>query len=191
MKRPPIKVSDPHSEDKWENHKQQILTYSWLRSKQEDSKAISAGIILYLNELVPSKEDLVLIKEEITNKNYQKGDLVIVEKTRYDVINKGDEIFAYSVTSTGKANVEVGVVGEKYDNQKAIAYENGASFSEEYVIGKADKVYHNLGSYLSIVESKWGFLFIVLVPGFTIFLYELYALIVEIKYGDEEEEKAQ
>ena len=67
MKRPPIKVSDPHSEDKWENHKQQILTYSWLRSKQEDSKAISAGIILYLNELVPSKEDLVLIKKEIIN----------------------------------------------------------------------------------------------------------------------------
>ena len=67
MKRPPVKVSDPHSEDKWENHKQQILTYSWLRSKQEDSKAISAGIILYLNELVPSKEDLVLIKEEIIN----------------------------------------------------------------------------------------------------------------------------
>lgn len=67
MKRPPVKVSDPNSEDKWENHKQQILTYSWLRSKQEDSKAISAGIILYLNELVPSKEDLVLIREEILN----------------------------------------------------------------------------------------------------------------------------
>ena len=67
MKRPPIKVTDPLSEDKWENHKQQILTYSWLRSKQEDAKDISAGIILYLNELVPSKEDLVLIKEEIKN----------------------------------------------------------------------------------------------------------------------------
>jgi len=67
MKRPPVKVSDPKSEDKWENHKQQILTYSWLRSKQEDSKKISAGIILYLNELVPSKEDLILIKDEIIN----------------------------------------------------------------------------------------------------------------------------
>lgn len=67
MKRPPIKVADPQSEDKWENHKQQILTYSWLRSKQEDAKNISAGIILYLNELVPSIEDLTLIKEEIIN----------------------------------------------------------------------------------------------------------------------------
>jgi cell division FtsZ-interacting protein ZapD len=67
MKRPPIKVTKPNAEDKWENHKQQILTYSWLRSKQEDAKTISAGIILYLNELVPSKEDLALIKDEILN----------------------------------------------------------------------------------------------------------------------------
>ena len=65
MKRPPLKVTDPKAENKWENHKQQILTYSWLRSKQEDSKPIIAGIIFYLNELVPSKEDLVLIKEEL------------------------------------------------------------------------------------------------------------------------------
>ena len=67
MKRPPVKVTKPHAEDKWENHKQQILTYSWLRSKQEDAKTISAGIILYLNELVPSKEDLALIKDEMIN----------------------------------------------------------------------------------------------------------------------------
>ena len=67
MKRPPIKVENEKIEDKWETHKQQILTYSWLRSKQEDSKPIIAGIIFYLNELVPSKEDLVLINEELNN----------------------------------------------------------------------------------------------------------------------------
>ena len=67
MKRPPYIMTDEKSEDKWENHKQQILTYSWLRSKQEDSKHIVAGIIFYLNELVPSKEDLVLIKDELNN----------------------------------------------------------------------------------------------------------------------------
>ncbi len=131
-------------------------------------------------------KSLIIMDEEIANKNYQKGDLIIVEKTRYEMINKGDEIFAYSVNSQGKANVEVGIVGDKFDKEKAIAYENGASFYEDYVIGKATKTYHDLGSFLSIIESKWGFLFIVLVPGFMIFLYELYALIVEIRYGDEE-----
>ncbi len=67
MKRPPIEVSDSKSENTWESHKQQILTYSWLRSQQEDSKSIFAGIIFYLNELVPSKEDLALIKDEMKN----------------------------------------------------------------------------------------------------------------------------
>lgn len=67
MKRPPIKMNESKAEDKWETHKQQILTYSWLRSKQEYSKPIIAGIIFYLNELVPSKEDLVLIQEELNN----------------------------------------------------------------------------------------------------------------------------
>lgn len=67
MKRPPEKVNNPKAEDKWETHKQQILTYSWLRSEQKSSKPIIAGIIFYLNELVPSKEDLVLIKEELNN----------------------------------------------------------------------------------------------------------------------------
>ena len=67
MKRPPTKPNDAKSEDKWETHKQQILTYSWLRSKQENAKPIVVGIIFYLNELVPSKEDLVMIKEELRN----------------------------------------------------------------------------------------------------------------------------
>ncbi|MBE6499628.1 MAG: hypothetical protein E7Z80_03640 [Methanobrevibacter thaueri] len=66
MKRPPLKSVNKFN-NQWENHKQQVLTYSWLRSCQEDAKPIFAGIIFYLNELVPSKEDLVLIQEEIVN----------------------------------------------------------------------------------------------------------------------------
>ena len=66
MKRPPLKSINKFN-NPWENHRQQILTYSWLRRQQEDSKPIFAGIIFYLNELVPSKEDLVLIQEEIAN----------------------------------------------------------------------------------------------------------------------------
>ena len=66
MKRPPVKSMDKIN-NPWDNHKQQILTYSWLRSQQEDAKPIFAGIIFYLNELVPSKEDLILMQEEISH----------------------------------------------------------------------------------------------------------------------------
>ena len=64
MKRPPAKSANTLN-NPWENHRQQILTYSWLRSQQEDAKPIFAGIIFYLNELVPSKEDLILMQDEI------------------------------------------------------------------------------------------------------------------------------
>ena len=66
MKRPP-KEHDLIDDHTWENHKNQILTYAWLREKQEDSKPVVAGIIFYLNELVPSKEDLMVIQQDIHN----------------------------------------------------------------------------------------------------------------------------
>lgn len=134
-------------------------------------------------------KSLVIIRKEISSEKYKKGDLVIVESVDYNLIQPGDEIFAYNIVGQ-KANIEVGKVGSKYDKEHAISYENGASFSEEYIIGKATDTIGGIGKYLAIIESKWGFLFIVLVPGFIIFLYELYALIVEIRYGGNDDEKA-
>ena len=101
---------------------------------------------------------------------------------------KGEEIFVYRLINNNKVMVEVGKVGEIYEEEDAVAFENGDIFSKEFVMGTADKVYNKVGTYLSIVESKWGFLFLVLVPCLLIFIYEIYALIVEIKYGAEENE---
>ena len=51
----------------WIQHEWQILTYAWLRRKQEDSEKPVVGIIFYLNELVPSNDDLKAIKEDLIN----------------------------------------------------------------------------------------------------------------------------
>ena len=59
----------------------------------------------------------------------------------------------------------------------------------EFVIGIANSKMDGIGTYLSIIESKWGFLFIVLVPSFLIFVYQIYALIIEIKFGSEDEQE--
>ena len=97
-----------------------------------------------------------------------------------------NNIIPNSPLRIAKILVEVGKVGQIYLEEDAIAFENGDIFSNEFIIGTADKTYNKIGTYLSIVESKWGFLFIVLVPCLLIFIYEIYALIVEIKYGEEE-----
>ncbi len=61
MKRPPLNSKN------WLRHNWQIQTYAWLRSMQEGSKPVAAGIIFYLNELAPSNEDLQLIQEDLKN----------------------------------------------------------------------------------------------------------------------------
>ena len=131
-------------------------------------------------------KSLIIIRQKIASDKYQIGDLVIVENMDYDLIQKGDEIFAYRVSAKGTPTVDLGVVGELYPKQRQIAYENSSAFSEEYIIGKAVRTYPKIGKYLAAIESKWGFLFMVLVPCFIIFIYEIYALIVEIRYGEDE-----
>ncbi|MDR3062893.1 MAG: PD-(D/E)XK nuclease family protein [Methanobrevibacter sp.] len=50
---------------RWKEHEDQILTYSWLRSRLNNSKPIIAGIIFYINELLPSAIDLKYMKKNI------------------------------------------------------------------------------------------------------------------------------
>ena len=132
-------------------------------------------------------KSLIFINDEIANENYSKGDLVIVNLPKLEKIQVGDEMFCYRIDSKGIPSLQVGNVGEVYLEEKAISYENGETYSYEFIAGKAEEVHPDLGTFLSIVESKWGFLFIVLVPCFLIFIYELYSLIIEIKYGSEED----
>jgi len=128
----------------------------------------------------------VIVPGEISSETVNKGDLVLVKSKKIADLEIGDEIFVYRIINSNKVNVEVGKVGQVYLEEDAIAFENGDIFSNEFIIGTSDKIYNKIGTYLSVIESKWGFLFIILVPCLLIFIYEIYALIVEIKYGEEE-----
>jgi len=65
MRRPPMYLSPGVPNPTWEAHEWQVLTYAWLRSHQKDAHRPVAGIIFYLNELVPSAEDIGVLKKEI------------------------------------------------------------------------------------------------------------------------------
>lgn len=128
----------------------------------------------------------VIINDKISSETFKKGDLVLVESEKLTDLELGVEIFVYRINNGGSVSIELGRVGEVYLEEDAVAFENGDIFSSQFVIGTADEIYNDVGTYLAIIESKWGFLFIVLVPCLLIFIYEIYALIVEIKYGAEE-----
>jgi hypothetical protein len=49
----------------WDIYGWQAQTYAHLRSTQEDHLPIVAGIIIYLNELLPTKSDLLALRQEV------------------------------------------------------------------------------------------------------------------------------
>ena len=130
---------------------------------------------------------LIIINDDLATEKYKKGDLVIVEKGKIETIAVGDEIFTYRVDSVGVPHIQIGKVGNIYEEEKTITFENGENYGIDFIAGKATETHEKLGTFLSIIESKWGFLFIVLVPCFLIFIYQLYSLIIEIKYGANED----
>lgn len=130
---------------------------------------------------------LIIINGNLTSEDFKRGDLVLVESRNLDRLNVGENAFAYRVDGQGRVSIELGKIGKVYKEENAISFENGSTFDAEFLAGVPYKTYVNVGRFLSVVESKWGFLFIILVPCFLIFIYEVYALIIEIKYGAEEE----
>lgn len=125
----------------------------------------------------------ILVNENISNEHYAKGDLVIVKKPKFEELQVGDFLFAYRIDSRRSASIQVGKIGTIYEEETAVTFENGETYSDDFIAGVEIEKHPKVGGYLSIIESKWGFLFIVLVPCFLIFIYEVYSLIIEIKYG--------
>ena len=132
-------------------------------------------------------KSLIIVRDKVSNNNYKLGDLVVVESMKLDELEKGQEVFVYRVEHNGSVSIEVGNVDKTYSDENAISFENGSTYSMDFVVGKATKTYNNIGKYLAIIESKWGFLFIVLVPCFLIFIYQVYNLVIEIKYNKDGE----
>ena len=130
---------------------------------------------------------LILMTDDIYSESFNKGDLVVVENRGFtkglgyaDKVEIGDELFAVRVDAYGAVFIEVGKVGKLYEDENAIAFENGSTFDIKFVLGEAVASYPTIGGILSIITSKWGFLFLVLVPCFLIFIYEIYSLIIEL-----------
>ncbi len=131
-------------------------------------------------------DSIVIIDDEIKNENYEKGDLVVVEGKKVEDLKEGEEVFTYHADRNGVVSIDIGTIGQIALEERAISFENGSSYTEEFIVGQTREVYSNLGTYVGFITSQWGFFFTVLVPCFLIFVYQLYALIIEIKYGEEE-----
>ena len=64
MRRPPLDRGS-NKPGLWTQYEWQLLTYSELRRRQADALPVAAGVLLYVNELYPTKGDIETLRREI------------------------------------------------------------------------------------------------------------------------------
>lgn len=136
---------------------------------------------------------LYIVRDESLEPRYKKGDLLIIKKSIDKNIKIDDELLMYQVITSEEYQVVTGKLTKKTQQGRNITYtlEEQGNFDSSYLMGrtKDTKVVHNLGTFLAIFESKWGYLFSVVIVSLLLFLQELFELFVEIRYGIQESKK--
>lgn len=136
-----------------------------------------------------NNHSLVIIEDKTDM--YSPGDLVVFQGINNKDVNVNDEIFFYEVTN-GIPSINFGKVTQIVsinNNESTYQINNNHEISSKSVIGKTAtaKIYPKLGKYLAILESKFGFIILVILPTLVLFLYEIYRFIIELKTPAEDE----
>lgn len=116
----------------------------------------------------------------------ESGDLLVIKDG--DDIVKGNVIYYYSVIND-QYFIKKAAVTEIKDDGFATIYSldvankgETATVIDKKVIGNYVSVHRSLGKVLSVLESKVGFLFLVLLPMMCIFIYHVYSFVIILKF---------
>ncbi len=130
------------------------------------------------------KNTLILITDDSLEPDYVEGDLVIAKREKINKIEAGDKIFFYS-----KDDIKLGEVKQvnRYAGVSStfILDGNYQVIEEDVICSESTvEVHHKWGKVLSILESRWGFLFLIIFPSVLAFLHEVFQVIVELGNKD-------
>lgn len=129
-----------------------------------------------------------IVSDDSLEPEYKQGSILLIRKTSDKNVQIGDEMFLYKVINSQEYEMVVGSLEEKNQQGNHIVYtiENEQNFASDYFIGKTSDttVIEGWGYVLGILESKWGYLFCVVIVSLLLFLQQVFELIMEIKYGN-------
>lgn len=125
--------------------------------------------------------------------SFRDGDLIVLASTAYNNVEIGDTLYYYDTINETYV-IKSSIVKEKSGDDDSAIYimENSKSVAEERIVGVyEDQKYSNLGSLLDVLESRLGFLLIVILPIFVLFIYQVYKMIVLLKFSNQEEKNIE
>ena len=134
---------------------------------------------------------LVIVDSNKWGDDYNKGDLLIVDNS--EEILAGETAIFYS-RSDRRINLNMAKV-EKVEyvneNENTYTFEGDVKISSQYVLGstRTTNSIPKLGTILGVLESKWGFLFLIVLPALILFLYQVMVVISQIKESRTDDQK--
>ncbi|OLS18915.1 MAG: hypothetical protein HeimC3_48530 [Candidatus Heimdallarchaeota archaeon LC_3] len=132
MRRPPANDLDDSTA---QHHEWQIADYAWLRRQQQGNIPVLAGIVIYVNELVPSKRDLWTLKQEIAN---NLTDIAPVEGSPdFNAISnyqRHDEIPPITNRFKGKRALKIIPITPNIEQNALLAFDNTVRQIEDCII---------------------------------------------------------
>ena len=160
------------------------------------------GVVIAISVLLLAKNDygitqfgdkvVILMEDDNKNDKYPNGVLAIVQNVKFTSIKAGDELFVYKKNKDDTITPIVATVeSTTFDtNSPYITFADGVGdYGEDYIAGQIYKSIPTIGKIISTLENKWIFFLVLIVPCFFILIYEIYLIIVYIKFGDEEEDE--
>ena len=124
--------------------------------------------------------------DERNIQNTKKGDLLIVKNS--NDIRVGDVVYYYAPFNETYI-VRSDVIKDKQEDDYSSLYKverdgSEMTFASTRVLGKYANTYHKIGGILELLETRIGFLFLVLLPIMVVFIYQVYEFIVIVRYEE-------
>jgi len=136
---------------------------------------------------------LIIDSDDMQEKyGYKEGDLLIVKRTSDKNMKVGESAFYYDSSKKSSVLVYAGEIEKitPVTPTESTFVISGVKVSGEYVIGTMNKVgvYHHAGTILSVMTSKWGFMFFIIFPTLFLIIYEIMMIVESFKEDKDEDE---
>ncbi len=130
-----------------------------------------------------------IVNDDSLEPEYKQGSVLLVKHTSDKNVQSGDTMFLYKVINSQEYEFVERTLDKKIQQGNHIIYvvEDEENYDNSYFVGKTSDtvVIEGWGYVLSLLESKWGYLFCVVIVSLLLFLQEVFELAMEIKYGRE------
>lgn len=116
---------------------------------------------------------------------FNKNDIVIVTKGLEKEYTVGDGVFFLSGNKETNSYINYAVIDDvkRVDGGEDAFYFSNNAVAYGKILGLANgcKKFEKLGLILGLLESRWGFMFLIILPTLYAVVYEVYRIIVEVK----------